>query len=326
MEEEIKNGNLNAAKKNKNDEFYTQRSDIENEMKHYKAHFKGKTVFCNCDDPEWSNFWFYFSQNFNHLGLKRLISTHYREGGQSYMLEMDSSRLPLERFRKVDLQGDGDFRSDECIELLKQSDIVVTNPPFSLFREYICQLSEYGKKFLIIGNKNSITYKETFTLIKSGKLWIGHRNINSDMWFELPDDAEKFEKILNGKKQSHIMGCWLTNLDHRRRKERLELYMRFSENPDYYPKYDNYDAIEVSKVREIPEDYYGAMGVPITFLDKFNPDQFEIIGSFNAGSHGEELGARASEIILSSGKVSLWNGPIVQRKPLYKRIIIRRKP
>lgn len=322
MEEEIKNGNLHAAKKNKNDEFYTQRSDIENELKHYKAHFKGKTVFCNCDDPEWSNFWFYFSQNFDHLCLERLISTHYREDGSSYMLEMVSSRLPLERFRKVELKGNGDFRSDECVELLKQSDIVVTNPPFSLFRDYIAQLDEHRKGFIVLGNVNAVTYKEVFKLFAANKIWFGPSISSGDREFRVPSHyplaAAGFRTDSEGNKFIRVKGVrWFTNLDHKKRHERLELYMRYTENPERYPRYDNFDAIEVSKVKEIPEDYFGAMGVPITFLDKFNPDQFEILWTTDRGGDGQLEHIKKLH--------TRYDSPVVNGRGLYKRIIIRRK-
>lgn len=259
-----KNENLHAAKAAKNDEFYTQLTDIEKELMHYKEHFDGKTVLCNCDDPKESAFWKYFDGQFNRLGLRRLIATHYEPGGQSYVL--DRVRMGSETPITIrELQGDGDFRSEECIELLKQADIVVTNPPFSLFREYVAQLMEYGKKFIIIGNKNAITYKEFFPLLKQNMVWLGYNSVKE---FLKPDkSSQKFGNI-----------GWFTNLDIKKRHEVMDLYERYEGNEDHYPKYDNYDAIEVSKVVEIPRDYFGVMGVPITFLDKYNPDQFEIVG------------------------------------------------
>lgn len=302
---------LDKAKKAKADEFYTQFVDIDKEMRNYKEQFKGKVIFCNCDDPYESNFFKYFSINFNHLGLKKLIATCYMGSSiASTQLTLfddepednKTTRVPHKiEITEVDdyngdgmfdfadveyllrnkknvltrLNGDGDFRSAECIELLKQADIVVTNPPFSLFREYVAQLVEYDKKFIIIGNKNAITYKEIFKLFKEGKMWLGYRPINADMWFIVPENY-KCEKIVDGVRLKHIMGCWFTNLDTTKRHENIELYKRYS--AEEYPSYENYDAVNVDKVTEIPFDYDGAMGVPITFLDKHNPEQFEILG------------------------------------------------
>ena len=265
-----KNNNLHNAKKQKNDEFYTQLTDIENELKHYKEHFRNKVVYCNCDDPIESNFFKYFSLNFEHLGLKKLISTGYKENGKGvvYIYEGDKNgnRMPdLEEIEVKELQGNGDFRSAECLEFLKESDIVVTNPPFSLFREYVATLVEYGKQFLIIGNKNAITYKEIFPLIKDNKLWLG---ISSPNEYKLPNG--EITKQVNG------LCKWFTNLEHKKRNYPMDLYMKYSN--ECYQKFYNYDAIEVSKTCEIPMDYEGIMGVPITFLDKYNPNQFEIIG------------------------------------------------
>ena len=275
-----KNNNLHNAKKQKNDEFYTQLIDIENELKHYKEHFRNKVVYCNCDDPIESNFFKYFSLNFEHLGLKKLISTGYKENGKGvvYVYEGDKNgnRMPdLEEIEVKELQGNGDFRSAECIEFLKESDIVVTNPPFSLFREYVATLVEYSKQFLIIGNKNAITYKEIFPLIKENKMWLG---ISSPNEYRLPNG--EITKQVNG------LCKWFTNLEHKKRNYPLDLYMKYSN--EYYPKYDNYDAIEVSKTCEIPMDYEGVMGVPITFLDKYNPNQFEII-KFRKGNDDKDL-------------------------------------
>lgn len=273
----MSNENLRTAKRVKNDEFYTRYEDIEKELKHYKEHFKDRIVFCNCDNPEWSAFWKYFHLNFNHLGLKKLISTHYvkevntentlfniNPDAFSYKMEyVGENDEDISVGVKTKLKGNGDFRSSECVELLKECDIVVTNPPFSLFREYVAQLIEYNKKFLIIGNKNAVTYKEIFPLIKDNKLWIG---------FESPSEFNTPEGLthkING------LSRWFTNLDINKRHENLILYKTY--NAKEYPKYDNYDAINVNKVCEIPIDYNGVMGVPITFLDKFNPEQFEII-------------------------------------------------
>lgn len=316
------NQTLHSAKKQKKDEFYTQLSDIEKELKHYKSHFKDKTVLCNCDDPRVSNFFKYFSYNFEYLGLKKLISTCYKNQDADWFSKHDvekaiwleyngdknGNRVPdANEIGIREFNGDGDFRSDECIELLKQADIVVTNPPFSLFREYVAQLMEYGKKFLIIGNKNAVTYKEVFKAIKENHLWLGVRNINDDMWLFLPDDEEKYEKIVDGRKMKHIQACWFTNLDHRKRNENLILYKKYT--PQEFPKYDNYEAINVDKVVDIPCDYDGVMGVPITFLDKYNPAQFEILGD-SRYHDGQDF---ADDI------------NIIKGKGLYRRILIRRR-
>ena len=290
------NNNLAKAKKNKNDEFYTQLIDIENELKHYKNHFKDKTVYCNCDDPRVSNFFHYFSYNFENLGLKKLITTCYKNQNMELFSKNNSERAiyleyngdkngdkvpnPTEIGIKL-LKGDGDFRSPESIELLKQADIVVTNPPFSLFREYVAQLVEYNKKFLIIGDQNAIAYKEIFKLIKENKIWLGVDN-GGTKWFQVPNHynikTESRKKTENGIQYfSKGSIVWFTNLDHDKRHEDLILYKTYNEAE--YPKYDNYDAINVDKTSDIPIDYKGAMGVPITFLDKYNPEQFEIIKS-----------------------------------------------
>lgn len=308
-----KNALLGAAKVSKKDEFYTQLSDIEKELINYREYFRGKVVFCNCDDPYESNFFKYFALNFNALGLKKLIATCY-DGSpiaqqelplfpldetepkrKAYKVEisevpdMDGNgatdltdvQLLLKSSNhnvKAELKGNGDFRSQECIELLKQADIVVTNPPFSLFREYVAQLVKYDKKFLIIGNQNAITYREIFPLIQENKMWLGLTMNGSNRWFRVPDDYEQTSstKIENGIKYCFVKAVvWFTNLDHNRRKEELILINKYT--PEEYPKYDNYDAIEVGNVNKIPCDYEGVMGVPITFLHKYNPDQFEII-------------------------------------------------
>lgn len=294
------NSNLHNAKTAKNDEFYTQLTDIEKELKHYKKHFEGKVVYCNCDDVRWSNFFKYFSMNFEHLGLKKLICTAYNENGQGIVYEyngdLNGNRIVDDEEIEVKyLEGNGDFRSAECIEILKQADIVVTNPPFSLFREYVAQLMEYGKQFLIIGNGNAVTYKEIFPLIKENKMWLGTLAMGSETLFLLPTEMEKW--IVENKKEGSawvysngkIMGrvtqvIWFTNLDHAKRHTELDLYKKY--NAEEYPKYDNYDAIEVSKVAEIPMDYFGEMGVPISFLNKYCPTQFEIVGIMS-GAKGE---------------------------------------
>ena len=288
------NKSLHAANRAKQDEFYTQLSDIEKELKHYRKHFRGKTVYCNCDDPTISNFFRYFELNFEKLGLKRLITTCYKNRQTDIFSRHDiDAAAGLEYVgdgtepTEFQLKGDGDFRSTECIELLKQVDIVVTNPPFSLFREYIAQLVEHDKKFLVIGNMNAITYKEIFPLIRDAKLWLGHGPAGSDMLFDVPEDYAT-ELVRNKKEGSAyrrvdgvIKGrlgnaAWFTNLNYKKRNEELILFKRYS--PEEYPKYDNYDAINVGKTADIPVDYAGEMGVPITFLDKHNPSQFEIIG------------------------------------------------
>lgn len=261
----MKNQNLTHAKKAKNDEFYTRLDDVSRELTHYRKHFRNKVVFCNCDDPEWSAFWRYFHLNFNLLGLKKLISTHYDPDNSTYKMEYageDDNDVSVGV--RTPLEGNGDFRSEECLALLDESDIVVTNPPFSLFREYVSLLMEHQKKFLIIGNKNAITYKEFFPLLMHNQVWIG---CNSPRDFDTPDGSTK---KLNG------LTRWFTNLDVKKRHENIDLWCHYKSSD--YPKYDNYDAIEVSKVARIPVDYDGVMGVPITFMDSFNPDQFEILG------------------------------------------------
>lgn len=259
-----KNANLHKAKDAKNDEFYTQLTDVAKELMHYKAHFKDKIVLCNCDDPTWSAFWKYFHLNFAELGLKKLISTHYDREEATYKMEYTGGDdNDIEVGVKTPLEGNGDFRNKECLDLLDECDIVVTNPPFSLFREYVAMLMEHEKKFLIIGNKNAITYKEFFPLLKDNKVWIGCTNVKE---FLQPDGSiKKFGNI-----------GWFTNLDVAKRHEKLILWKKYT--PEEYPKYDNYDAINVDKVSEIPCNYDGVMGVPITFLDSYNPEQFEILG------------------------------------------------
>jgi len=290
------NSSLGRAKKQKKDEFYTRLEDIERELAHYKGHFKGKTVLCNCDDPRISNFFHYFSYQFERLGLKRLITTCYKNQERDlfsqnaseraiwleYTGDKNGNRIPDPAEIGIRyLKGDGDFRSEECIELLKQADIVVTNPPFSLFREYVAQLVKYDKKFLIIGNVNAVKYKEIFPLIQANKLWMGVSIHSGDREFGVPDDyplyAASYRVDENGKKYIRVKGVrWFTNLDYLSRHDEMILWKEYT--PEEYPTYLNYDAIEVSKTSEIPKDYDGKMGVPITFLDKYNPDQFEIVG------------------------------------------------
>lgn len=321
------NKSFDKAKKAKMDEFYTRLSDIEKELTHYKNQFYGKVVFCNCDNPYESNFFKYFAANFNYLKLKKLITTCYKNSPiantQLSLFDNENSKNKttmsphkiiitqvhdFNKDNKVDisdvewflrhgknvltrLKNDGGFRSEECIELLKQSDIIVTNPPFSLFREYVAQLMKYNKKFLIIGNVNALTYKEIFPLIKENKIWLGESIHSGDREFRVPDyyplNASGCRIDENGHKYIRVKGVrWFTNLDVPIRHKNLTLYKKYT--PTEYPKYDNYDAIEVSKVADIPYDYEGAMGVPITFIDKYNPKQFEII-KFRKGNNDKDL-------------------------------------
>ena len=313
------NANLSNAKRAKNDEFYTQLSDIENELKHYKSHFAGKVVYCNCDDARKSNFFRFFQKKFNDYGLKKLITTSYNENGHGSVLVYEgdtngNGKLDDNEVKVSELKGNGDFRSEECIELLKEADIVVTNPPFSLFREYIATLVQYNKKFLVIGNQNAITYKEIFPLIKENKLWTGNNMVKT---FRVPQVTNKNCEVLpNGDIIAKFGSiCWFTNLDIKKRHEEIILYKKYNE--EEFPKYDNYDAIEVSKVCEIPKDYDGVMGVPITFLYRYNPSQFEIVGATESEGKG-----------FSNG---LWDEKskdahsLVNNKKTYKRLFIRKK-
>lgn len=256
--------NLQRAKNVKNDEFYTQIEDVSNELRHYGEHFKDKIVYCNCDDPTWSAFWEYFHLNFSALGLKKLISTHYDKTEPTYKMEYTGGGdNDIEVGIKTPLECNGDFRNKECLDILDEADIVVTNPPFSLFREFVAALMEHEKKFLVIGSKNAITYKEFFPLLKNGDVWIGYNNPSE---FDTPDGStKKFGNI-----------GWFTNLGIAKHHEKLILRKKY--NPEKYPRYDNYDAINVNKISDIPVDYEGVMGVPISIMDKCNPDQFEIIG------------------------------------------------
>ncbi len=294
MSKKTLNSTLKKAKASKSDEFYTQLSDIERELFHYKDHFKGKTVFCNCDDPEESHFWKYFSLNFEHLGLKKLISTHFEITRPSYKLEIVSDinndgKINQLDMVKTDLTQNGDFRSPECIEILKEADIVVTNPPFSLFREYVAQLVEHEKDFIIIGNLNAITYKEIFKLIKDDKLWLGYGFKGGNAYFSTPHVKEFANGVYDEKsglvKFRNV--AWYTNIEIKKRQEELLLYKSYS--PDEYGTYDNYDAIEVSKTKEIPMDFEGIMGVPISFLDKHNPKQFKILGMSASAGYNEDV-------------------------------------
>lgn len=286
------NANLHKAKDAKNDEFYTQLTDVAKELMHYKAHFKDKIVLCNCDDPTWSAFWKYFHLNFAELGLKKLISTHYDREEATYKMEYTGGDdNDIDVGVKTPLEGNGDFRNQECLDLLDESDIVVTNPPFSLFREYVACLMEHKKKFLILGNMNALTYKEIFPLIRDNQLWYGASIHSGDRKFYVPDDyplkASGCGVDDNGRKFIRVKGVrWYTNLDYKARHEKLVLWKNYT--PEEYPKYDNYDAINVNKYSEIPCDYDGVMGVPITFIDYYCPEQFEIV-AFRKGDDGKDL-------------------------------------
>lgn len=396
--------NLTNAKKAKNDEFYTQYSDIQKEIESYLDYdpntFRDKIIYCNCDDPFESNFFRYFVLNFNKLGLKQLITTSYRPSpiaNTQLVLFTDDKNVPRSKGRPkvtankfvinevhdidgdgefnlkdiaqqlkenkhnewASLKGDGDFRSDECIDLLMQSDIVVTNPPFSLFREYVKQLFDYNKKFVIIGNKNSVTYKEIFPLIKNNKMWSGRTEWSGGLWFVTMDSTD-VDKVIDGVNMKNVSSVWFTNLDHGRRHQPLPL-MTMEENLKYskhkeikgkktYDKYDNYNAIEVPYTDSIPSDYDGVMGVPITFLDKYNPDQFEILGATQRGCHeevpdtkkyddywevrqdGKKTGSSGSKtnenanLVMNDGKKNYFTnkeGQIIQSA--YQRIFIKHK-
>ena len=317
------NKSLARAKDAKNDEFYTQISDIEKELKYYKAHFKNKIVFCNCDDPDWSNFWKYFHLNFEHLGLKKLVTTHYDASEPTYMMEYEGGNDADTSVGKITpLKQNGDFRSPECLELLNQSDIVVTNPPFSLFREYIGSLIESDKKFLILGNMNASHYKEIFPLIQDDLLWFGY---TAPKEFAQPDGTiKKFGNIL-----------WYTNLDIVKRHEVLDLIEKY--DPEKYPKYENYsNCIEVAKVNDIPCDYDGLMGVPDGFLNVYNPEQFEIIG-YGRGDFLPEIDTVPVELLESYRKAGGRGHITAGMKSLcyydsennakfpYSRIIIRKR-
>ena len=344
-----KNANLHSAKRAKNDEFYTQLEDVSHELRHYWPHFKDKVVLCNCDDPYESNFFRYFALNFNRLGLKKLMATRYAgspiAGTQLDLFaegQASPSRAPdkaivaevrdatgdgavtmgdvAELFRQgrnelTQLEGDGDFRSPECLELLDEADIVVSNPPFSLFREYMHALAERDKKFIVVGNKNAVTYKEVFPLIKENKLWIGNRSMYQDFWLYVDEsNAEKYDE--DGRAIRHIMACWFTNLDIKKRHEELILAKRYHGHESDYPEYDNYDAINVDKVKDIPEDYDGVMGVPITFLDKYCPEQFEILGASDNGAVDDKFKLQ---------HFKKHNEPYVRGSKVYKRIFVRNR-
>jgi Adenine-specific methyltransferase EcoRI len=325
MATKASNSNLHKAKDSKKDEFYTQLSDIEKELRHYKDHFKNKVVFCNCDDPRVSNFFHYFSYNFENLRLKKLIATCYKNQERDLFSEHKSERaiwLEYNGDKNGDkipnpeeiginhLKSDGDFRSKESIELLKQADIVVTNPPFSLFREYVAQLIEYDKKFIIIGHQNSITYKEIFKLIKNNKIWLGY-GFNRNMAHFINKHYEDYASDNDHKEgMIRVSGIvWYTNIDTKKRHEDLILYKTYYGNELDYPKYDNYDAINVDKTKDIPMDYAGTIGVPITFIDKYNPDQFQIIGHM-ATTKIDELN---------------FGYPYINGNKIYARILIKNK-
>ena len=335
------NRSLQAAKATKQDEFYTQRTDIEKELKHYKKHFRGKTVLCNCDDPKVSHFFRYFADNFEHLKLKKLITTCYKNCDadlfskhteeRGIYLEYDGdkngNRVPdPEEIGIHKLKGDGDFRKEECVTLLKQADIVVTNPPFSLFREYVEQLVKQNKRFLIIGNQNAVSYKEIFDLIKGNAIWLGYTH---PVAFIVPDNYEmrqvrswRDEAGTNWRSLGNA--CWFTNLDIAKRHEELVLFKNYSRAE--YPKYKNYDAIEVSKYTDIPSDYDGAMGVPVTFLDHYNPEQFEILGSSRTLARPMSDVAEKGTFTPGGPRFYLSDGNGTYRR-MYDRLVIKnRKP
>ena len=313
-----KNNNLHTAKTAKNDEFYTQYTDIEKEMRYYKDFFKGKVVYCNCDDARESNFFKYFSLNFEFLGLKKLITTGYKADGKGVVLVYEGDkngnrRVDNEEIIVNELNGDGDFRSEECIEYLKECDVVVTNPPFSLFRQYVKQLMDYDKKFIIIGNMNAVTYKEIFPYIKNNQLWLGI-NSNKTMEFSMPMSYEKWDRIEGNRKYGKVPAVsWFTNVPYVYDRKPLILTKSYYDNPSAYPKYENFDAINVDKTCDIPMDYDGVMGVPITFLDKYCPTQFEIIGLMS--------GAKDSSLINGNdGRAKFY----INGKGVYARIFIRK--
>lgn len=320
---------LNDARANKNDEFYTRLEDIESEISShpdYVKQFQGKTVLCNCDNPEWSNFFLFFKLHFKQLGLKKLISTHFnKDGSPSYKLEWSGEMLNEDTINmiKTPLEGDGDFRSEECVALLDEADIVATNPPFSLFREYVALLMEHDKKFIIIGNINAVSYKEIFPLIKEGKLWAGY-SFNKTMLFEVGEgykyDKKATDKIADGKKYGKVpMIAWYTNLDIDKQHEDLILTKNYTGNEANYPKYDYCDVINVGKVSDIPKDYFGVMGVPITFLGSWNPDQFEVIDLFNKSFIYDSQG------INDYIKENHLPGCSIDGKSVYARILVCRK-
>lgn len=324
------NDKLKIAQKAKNDEFYTRLEDIENELGHYERHFKDKVVLCNCDDPTWSNFWRYFHMNFEYLGLKKLIATHYQNGEvQPYSISYEGGDdLNFEAGTKVNLSQNGDFRSPECIDLLNEADIIVTNPPFSLFREFVATLIEYEKLFLIIGTMNALHYKEIFPYLKDNKIWPGH-GFNETYEFIMPDSYELKGKAFideNGLKHGFVPGItWFTNLDHKKRHEEFESSYFYSKKdelyPDLYTKYDNFDAINIDRVNQIPMDYEGIMGVPDNFMEFFNPEQFELIG-LSSGKAASSIGVKKNY----RGRTDLaYTDKEGNKKCPYSRILIKRK-
>jgi len=332
MTKKALNRSLGAARATKQDEFYTQLPDIERELKHYTKYLKGKTVLCNCDDPKVSKFFHYFSHKFDTLKLKKLITTCYKNRDPDlfskneskagvyleYEGEKNGNRVPTAKQIGIyPLEDDGDFRSTECIKLLKEADIVVTNPPFSLFREYVEQLVKYKKKFVIIGSLSALTYKETFKLIRDNQMWIGYGFANGNAYFGTPYAREFASGVYDPEtglvKFRNV--TWFTNMDIAKRHERLALYKSYKGNEGDYEEYDNYDAINVDKTKDIPEDYDGVMGVPISFLDKYSPDQFEIVGLIAGNIKG------LAGIPSASGK----DGPYINGKLRYGRILIKRK-
>ena len=318
-----KNANLQKAKKEANDEFYTQYEDIAKEIEHYKEPLKGKVIYCNCDIPHFSNFHKYFLDNFKELELKKLIVTGYVKNGNGKCSIYDG-----EKSTDYDLLGDGDFRGDECVDMLQKADVVITNPPFSLFRDFIKVVVDNRKDFIVVGNKNAICYKDVFPLIKENKMWLGVKPLGVDTYFDIPkayaDELVAYKKegsaykIINGKIMGRVQICWFTNIEHGKRNELLALdtmanNLRFNKsingNPNSYQKYDNYDAIEIPRVDGIPQDYYGVMGVPITFLDKYNPNQFEMLGIDRYIEDNPNYGKRFN----------------LRGKEIYARVLIKRK-
>ena len=338
MTDKSKNKNLHKAKDSKKDEFYTQLGDIERELRYYKSHFKDKVVYCNCDDPRVSNFFHFFSYNFEKLGIKKLIATCYKnqdmdlfsenksekaiylvyEGDKNDNKVPDPTEIGVEK-----LKGDGDFRSKECIDLLKQADIVVTNPPFSLFREYMAQLIEYDKKFIIVGHQNAIKYNFIFKLFLENKIWLGYGFKGGAAHF-INKHYEDYATAGDHKEgMIRVSGVtWFTNLDISKRHEDLILYKKY--NPKEYPKYDNYDAINVDKTKDIPIDYDGEIGVPITFMDKYNPEQFEILGIFDDKREVSDAFIQGTPTYLDE-QHKKYVGPILNGKALFTRILIRNK-
>jgi len=344
MATKVLNSNLAAARKARQDEFYTQLPDIERELKHYRKHFKGKVVYLNCDDPRESEFFQYFSFNFEKLGLKKLIAACYKSQDVEqfsksdseravyleYSGDKDGNRIPdPDEIEVRHFEGDGDFRSAESIALLEQADIVVTNPPFSLFREYVAQLIDHDKKFIIVGPKGAVTYKETFPLIMHNKMWVGYGFQSGNAYFKTSHSTDYAKGVFD--EQTGLVKfrnvTWFTNLDISKRHEELTLFKPY--DPDQSPMYDNYDAIEISRVADIPVDYDGVMGVPITFLDVYSPAQFEIVGITDRGN---EFGLKTREYT----KADTPNAGDLNRraaikqsdgilKSTYARLLIRRK-